>query len=626
MPNTDSQSKTVGWKDINWCQVERYVFKLQKRIYAASRRGEVRKVRKLQKTLMRSWSNKVLAVRKVTQENRGKKTAGVDGVKSLSPEERLNLVAQLKLTGKSQPTRRVWIPKPGTKEQRPLGIPVMYDRGLQGVVKAALEPEWEAKFEGNSFGFRPGRSCHDAIKQIKLSIKNQDKFVLDADISKCFDKINHSALLQKLGYRGKIRQQIKAWLKAGVIEPGGFTATSEGTMQGGVISPLFANVALHGMEIMLNELAKTLDLRRKDRPNHQLGWREKVKSLTTIRYADDFLVLHKDLNVVQRCRELISEWLKDMGLALKPSKTRIAHTLHSELSEDGRAGFEFLGYHIQQFPCGKYRSAKQPNTTKLPLGFKTLITPSKDACKKHQRALKEVIKKHKHSHQVRLIKELNPLIRGWVNFYSFSDAQTTGELSRQDYLLFQKLRAWARRRTGEWNKKTKSKYWKSLGKQNWVFATSSGEANPLRLLTHTKFGSSSTQYVKVRGEDSPFNGQLVYWSTRLGRSPELPTRKASLLRSQKGICLWCCLRFREEDILEEDHILARALGGKDEYKNLQLLHGHCHDEKTALDLEYIEKKELSQYYDDFSKELNKYEWYWKEDILYIPENKCKGVQ
>ncbi len=176
----------MGWKDINWRQVERYVFKLQKRIYAASRRGDVRKVRKLQKTLMSSWSNKVLAVRRVTQENRGKKTAGVDGVSSLSPEARLQLVAQLKLTGKSQPTRRVWIPKPGTKEQRPLGIPVMYDRALQGVVKAALEPEWEALFEGNSYGFRPGRSCQDAIKQIKLSIKNQDKFVLDADIAKCF--------------------------------------------------------------------------------------------------------------------------------------------------------------------------------------------------------------------------------------------------------------------------------------------------------------------------------------------------------------------------------------------------------------------------------------------------------
>ena len=621
-PST-SKTKTVEWKNINWRQVERYVFKLQKRIYVASRRGDVRKVRKLQKTLMKSWSNRALAVRKVTQENRGRKTAGVDGVSSLSPEARLKLVGQLKLTGKSQPTRRVWIPKPGKEEKRPLGIPTMYDRALQSVVKAALEPEWEAHFEPSSYGFRPGRSCHDAIKQIKVAIMSKDKFVLDADISQCFDKIDHSALLQKLGYKGKVRQQIKAWLKSGVIDSGGFTATSEGTMQGGVISPLLANIALHGLENMLMEAVKTFDIREVS-SSRQMGWQRKVSSLTFIRYADDFLVIHKHLNVIQRCRELISEWLKGMGLELKPSKTRIAHTLYPELSEDGQAGFDFLGHHIQQFRCGKYKSSKHPSSKKL-LGFKTLITPTKDACKKHQRKIKEVIKQHKHSPQALLIKELNPIIRGWVRFYSCSDAQTVGELTRQDHLIFQKLRAWARRRTGEWNKKTKSKYWITVDKRNWVFATRSGDANPLRLLTHTEFGSSSTKYVKVRGEDSPFNGQLVYWSTRRGRSPELSIRKATLLKNQKGICTWCCLRFREGDILEEDHILARALGGKDEYKNLQLLHGHCHDEKTALDLKYIREKELSQYFDDFSKKLNKYDWYWKDDLLYIRSNKRRDV-
>ncbi len=187
MPNTNSQQNIVGWETINWRQVERYVFKLQKRIYAASRRGDVKQVRKLQKTLIKSWSNKVLAIRKVTQDNRGKKTAGVDGVSSLSSEERVNLVGQIELTGKSKPTRRVWIPKPGKDEKRPLGIPTMYDRALQGVLKNALEPEWEARFEPNSYGFRPGRSCQDAVWQIKNSILNKPKFVLDADIAKCFD-------------------------------------------------------------------------------------------------------------------------------------------------------------------------------------------------------------------------------------------------------------------------------------------------------------------------------------------------------------------------------------------------------------------------------------------------------
>ena len=446
---------------------------------------------------------------------------------------------------------------------------------------------------------------------------NKAKYVLDADIAKCFDSINHLALLQKLGYTGKIRQQIKAWLKAGVIDQGIFTATSEGTPQGGTISPLLANVALHGMEIMLNEFAKTLDMRRIDKPNKQISRQHKVMSLTLVRYADDLVVLHNDLKAIQRCRELISEWLKGMGLKLKPSKTRIAHTLRPELSEDGLAGFDFLGYHIQQFPAGKYASAKHPST-KLPLRFRTLITPSKKSCKQHQKNIKDVIRKHKNSHQALLIKELNPIIRGWVKYYSFSDAQSVKELPRQDHLIVQKLRAWARYRTGNFGKKTKRKYWTKIGNNNWVFATRSGDANPLRLLTHTEFGSSSTKYVRVKGEDSPFNGNLIYWSTRMGKNPDLPTRKATLLRSQRGICPWCCLHFREGDILEEDHILARALGGKDEYKNLQLLHGHCHDEKTALDMEYKKEQEKSKYYDDFSKELNKYEWYWEDDILYIP--------
>jgi len=202
LPKSDSQTNTEGWKTINWRTVERYVFKLQKRIYAASRRGDVKRVRKLQKTLLRSWYNKVLSVRRVTQDNAGKKTAGVDGVKSLSPAARFELAKQLKLTGKSRPTRRVWIPKPGRNEKRPLGIPTIYDLALQAVVKAALEPEWEAVFEPNSYGFRPGRSCHDAIKQIKLCIQNKAKFVLDADISKCFDRINHETLLQKLKAKG----------------------------------------------------------------------------------------------------------------------------------------------------------------------------------------------------------------------------------------------------------------------------------------------------------------------------------------------------------------------------------------------------------------------------------------
>ncbi|MCC5612347.1 group II intron reverse transcriptase/maturase [Nostoc sp. CHAB 5834] len=601
-PNLDSeQLNTEGWKDINWRQAERYVFKLQKRIYAASRRGDVKQCRKLQKTLMRSWSNRVLAVRRVTQDNQGKKTAGVDGLKSLSPKARLELAGQLKLTGKSKPTRRVWIPKPGREEKRPLGIPTMYDRALQAVVKAALEPEWEAIFEPNSYGFRPGRSCHDAIKQIKNCIQGKAKYVLDADIAKCFDRINHEALLQKLNILGKVRQQIKAWLKSGVIDKGAFTATFEGTPQGGVISPLLANIALHGLENHLIKYAETLPGRK----------RENRDNLGFIRYADDFVVLHKDKAVVQRCREIISEWLAGIGLELKPEKTRLTHTFLPELSEDGKAGFDFLGHHIRQYPAGKYRS--NINSKGTTLGFNTLITPSAKASKAHTEEIGKIIKKHRSTPQAVLIKDLNPVIRGWTSFYTKSDVKNVGELSKQDYLTYLKLRRWAKRRCGT-AKAGSDKYWTSIDGDNWVFATREGTANPLRLLKHSQFECSSTDYVKVKSDKSPYDGDTVYWSKRLGIHPQMPNRKAKLLKLQKGKCPWCSLSFQEWDVLEVDHIIPRAIGGKDEYKNLQLLHRHCHDEKTALDLIEIRKKDHSKFREKLSQFWNKSNWEWIHDI------------
>jgi RNA-directed DNA polymerase len=523
----------------------------------------------------------------VTQDNQGKKTAGVDGAKSLSPAERLELARELKLTGRSKPTRRVWIPKPGSNEKRPLGIPVMYDRALQAVVKSALEPEWEAIFEPNSYGFRPGRSCHDAIKQIKLCTQHKAKFVLDADIAKCFDRINHYELLQKLNIKGKVRRQVKSWLKSGVIDDGGFTATSEGTPQGGVISPLLANIALHGLENTLKEYARTID--SKDKRGFQEYWLSKVNSLSFIRYADDFVVLHKDKLVVQRCREIIQGWLADMGLELKPEKTRLTHTFKNELSEDGKAGFDFLGHHIQQYPAGKHRSSV--NSRGEILGFKTLITPNKKSSKAHQEEIGRIIKKHKSSPQSALIKDLNPVIRGWTSFYTNSDAKTVGELCKQDNLTYLKLRRWAKQRCGNINAGHR-RYWHSIGGNNWVFSTSEKGTNPLRLLKHSKFKCSSTDYVKVKGDKSPYDGDLVYWSSRMGKNPDLPSRVSKLLKWQKGKCPHCEFIFRNGDVMEVDHIVPRAIGGKDEYKNLQLLHRHCHDVKTKTDLELIRKHNL----------------------------------
>ncbi len=185
---------------------------------------------------MKSWGAKCLAVRRVTQDNQGKKTAGVDGIKSLTPIERLQLLKTLKVEPKAKSIRRIWIPKPGTTEKRPLGIPTLRDRATQALLKMALEPEWEARFEPNSYGFRPGRSCHDAREAIFNYTRYRAKYVLETDINKCFDRINHKALLNKLNTATTFRSQIRAWLKAGVMEEGNLSLTNEGTPQGGVIS------------------------------------------------------------------------------------------------------------------------------------------------------------------------------------------------------------------------------------------------------------------------------------------------------------------------------------------------------------------------------------------------------
>jgi RNA-directed DNA polymerase len=518
--------------------------------------------------LMKSWSARALAVRRVSQDNQGKKTAGVDGVKSLSPKQRLDLVNKLHLGTKASPTRRVWIPKPGTEEKQPLGIPTMKDRALQALVKLALEPEWEARFEPNSYGFRPGRACHDAIAAIFDSIRYKAKYVLDADIAKCFDRIDQRKLLHKLNTFPTMRQQIKSWLKAGVMDDKELFPTSEGTPQGGVISPLLANIALHGMEHRIKEYVGSLKYLSGSKIN-------RMDSVSLIRYADDFVILHKDLTVVQGCQTLIADWLKDMGLELKPSKTRLAHTVNPV--ENEKPGFNFLGFNIRQFSVGKYHSGK--NTKGELLGYKTIITPSREKVKVYYDKIADVIDNHKAAPQWAMIKHLNPIIRGWTNYYATVVSKVT--YAELDNLIYQKLRAWAKRRHPNKNMGyVVNKYWQTIGDENWVFATREGN-NSLRLLAHAD--TPIVRHVKVKGESSPYDGNLVYWSKRIGESPELPTRVATLIKRQKGKCAYCELHFREEDVLEVDHKIPKSQGGKDEYKNWQLLHRHCHDTKTAKD-------------------------------------------
>lgn len=545
------------WETLPWKKIQRNVFKVQKRIYQASQRDDVKTVRQFQRLLMNSRSAKLLAVRKVTQENQGKRTAGVDGVKALTPAQRLQLADTLKIDHKANPVRRVWIPKPDTDEQRPLGIPTVHDRALQTLVKLALEPEWEAKFEANSYGFRPGRSCHDAIEAIFNAVAHLEKYVLDADIAKCFDRINHDALLDKLNPGPKLRRQIKAWLKAGVLDRGELFPTVQGTMQGGTISPLLANVALHGMEELLVQRFPTKLHKRFYAPQ-------------VIRYADDLVVLHKDLAIVQQCQEVLAEWLKNMGLELKPSKTRITHTRNSV---DGEPGFAFLGFNIRQYPMGKTKSGKDSSGKRV--GFKLFIKPSKNSVKRHINRLGETIGRHQHKEQQLLIRALNSLIIGWTRYYSTVVSQVSFE--KVEYALFARLLAWAKRRHPNKSKWwIVDQYWRITKGKGWRFQPPGSE---YQLYQHCS--TPIRRHVKVQGLRSPYDGDWIYWSTRLGKHPEVPLRVATLLKRQRGICLECGLFFKDGDDMTLDHTIPTHLSGSGVRSNRHLLHRHCHHAKSA---------------------------------------------
>jgi RNA-directed DNA polymerase len=544
------------WKTLPWKRIERNVFKLQKRIYQASMQNDRKKVHKLQRLLMKSRSGRLLAVRRVTQDNQGKKTAGIDGVKLLSPRKRLKLSATLKIEGKASPVRRVEIPKPGTTELRKLGIPTMRDRALQSLVTSALEPEWEARFEPNSYGFRPGRSCHDAINAICIALSKQAKWCYDADIAKCFDRFAHEPLLDKVNTFPSLRGQIKAWLKSGVMDHGELFPTEMGSPQGGCISPLMANIALHGMEN---------DLSAHCRPLTKIEPR-------MVRYADDFVILHKDKAIIEECQQFTTGWLKQMGLEPKASKTRVVHTLESA---DHEPGFDFLGFNIRQYRAGKTRSAMGCDG-KL-LGFNTHIKPSKASVQRHTEKLREIVRKHRSVEQELLIKLLAPKIVGWCNYFAiYACAQTFRQLS---CVMFAMLLAWANRRHPEKGKHwIGDKYWRMNDGGGWRFQPrGSGRDLPKHTDTPVRI------HTKVAGGRSPYDGDWVYWSTRLGREPTTPARVARLLKEQGGRCRECGLYFRSGDKMEIDHVRPRTQGGTGARWNLQLLHRHCHDHKTARD-------------------------------------------
>lgn len=441
--NILNHDKSCSWNNLDWKAIHSRVFKWQRKIYIASKENNIVRVRTLQNRILKSRDATLLAVRKVTQDNT-----------------------------KSNPIRRVWIPK--------RGIPTIKDRCLQALFKLALEPEWEARFETNSYGFRPGKNAHDAIVAIQSCIQKRSKFVLDANISNCFHKKNHNALLNLIGLKGKYRKQLQYWLEA---ESG-----TEVSQQGGVLKPLLTNIALHGLENHLKDCIKELPL--------YYSSSKKVRPCRLIRYANDFVILHENLNVIIHCKNETRKFLSKRGLELSEVKTRITHTLEindieSKLIKfDGRIGFNFLGLTIKQYKI-KNKSA---NKNKQQLYYKSLIYPSTDSLNNHQKEFHNIIlKKGKKLHQDTLIDILNPLIRGWAIYFGLSNRMIISHLNKQDYLVYLKLRKWSskiKRRSNSWVQSNK------------------------KLAKHIDYSIpiGNSEYIKVKADVSPFDQNTDYWS------------------------------------------------------------------------------------------------------------------
>ena len=546
MSMTSRPSRLREWRDIDWRQTINAVKDLRQQIYRASEQGNHKKLRSLQRLMLRSRANAELSVRQVTQINTGRTTPGVDGRVAIKPDEKTELIADLlqNQERKPQPAKRVYIPKANGKK-RPLGIPTIADRCRQAMVKNALEPEWEVKFEPLSYGFRPGRSCHDAIGRIfRLALPQSKKqWIVDADIKGAFDNIDHQALLEELnGFPAK--KQIRQWLKAGILEEGVFFDTDQGTPQGGVISPLLANIALTGLE------------RAAGVEYYELKDHTKIKgNRAVVRYADDFVIFTESEADAKAALQDVANWLKVRGLEISREKTQIRH-----ISE----GFDFLGFNIRQYlEFGAGRT-------------KTLIKPSNDATKRLKERLRAEWSALKGRPAHFIWNRLNPILRGWGMYYRHVVSKHTFE--QLDYFNY--------RRVWRWLRLTHPKKSKS-----WQFGRYFGNFNK-EVLSKWIFGDPKTgqhlvlmqwipieRHILVKHGFSPDNpSQQKYWIKREKRKLQLlPTlRHRKLAKTQEGKCPVCQDWLYTGELLHIHHKIAKVDGGTDELSNLSLLHTTCH--------------------------------------------------
>jgi RNA-directed DNA polymerase len=491
--------------------------------------------------MLKSRANVLESVRRVTQVNHGKSTPGIDHVVVTTPEERGALCYQLSALDlhKAHPVRRVYIPK--RKGTRPLGIPTIVDRCVQAMVKNALEPFWEARFEGISYGFRPGRGCHDAIEKVfHLARPNTTRpWVLDADIEGAFNNIGHTALVQAIG-NFPARGLIKQWLTAGYVEDEMLHPTETGVPQGGVISPLLLNVALHGMEQVLGTSYTPKGVLR--------------GPYALVRYADDFAVFRPTQEAAVEAQRRLSAWLGTRGLRLSDEKTHIRHL---------REGFHFLGFTIRHYPT--------PQSSRS--GYKLLIKPSQASIQQIKGKLKGLWRTHVGSPTVALINAMNPVIRGWSS--DFRTGVSKEVFTELDRFMYERAQRYMKRRhprkSGWWRTQ---KYWgQTLGRQDrWVFQDKERHGT-LRKFAWTKIVRHRLVPTTYAPDDPTLQD---YWRQRRSRAQAMAGRAGHLARRQQGLCPVCHQALDNHEELHVHHVVPKKHGGTDDLANLRLVHHTCH--------------------------------------------------